>query len=217
MDEVRHGLHLLEVVLRTARSVRADLLLLVGDVFDHNRVGEELLHRTTEALAAAGMPTVILPGNHDCLVPHSVYRRGRFADTDDVHVLGITTTEDTARFPDLDLEVWGRPHLDLFDMTPLREPPQRALRWQIAAAHGHWVTGPHDEHRAYLIHDHEIRATAADYVALGHWDRWTPVGDGTVPAYYSGSPFYAKTVNLIEFGASEAPRIERVPVVHAPD
>ena len=42
-----------------------------------------------------------------------------------------------------------------------------------------------------------IAATGADYVALGHWDRPTQVGDGSIPAYYSGSPDWAKTVNLI--------------------
>jgi DNA repair exonuclease SbcCD nuclease subunit len=45
-----------------------------------------------------------------------------------------------------------------------------------------------------------IDATGADYVALGHWDRPAQVGSGTVPAYYSGSPEWAKTVNLIRFG-----------------
>ncbi len=216
MDEVRHGLAVLEVVLHTARSLEADLLLLVGDVFDHNRVAFEMLDRTADVLAAAGLPTVILPGNHDSLSPGSVYHRGRFAQLEDIHVLGVTSregaVEDAARFPHLDLEVWGRAHLDHFDMTPLRDPRPRSTRWQIAAAHGHWVTGPHDEHRAYLIREHDLRATAADYIALGHWDRWAAVGDGTIPAYYSGSPVYSKSVNLIEFGGLEPVRVERVPI-----
>lgn len=211
MDEVRHGLAVLEVVLRTAQSLQADLLLLVGDVFDHNRVGLEMLDRTADTLAAAGLTTVILPGNHDSLSPGSVYHRGRFAQLDAVHVLGVTS-EDAAHFPDLDLEIWGRAHLDHFDMTPLRDPRPRSTRWQIAAAHGHWVTGAHDEHRAYLIREDDLRATAADYVALGHWDRWASVGDGTVPAYYSGSPVYSKSVNLVEFGGPEPVRVTRVPI-----
>lgn len=215
MDEARHTLRLLEAVLRTAHSVRADLLLLVGDVFDHNRVPADFLDSVTDALDAADLATVILPGNHDSLVPGSVYRRGRFASVEGVHVLGLTADE-VVTLPHLDLEVWGRAHLDLFDMTPLRDPLPRSQRWQIAAAHGHWVTGPHDHHRAYLIHDDQIRATAADYVALGHWDRWTPVGDGSVPAYYSGSPVLAQSVNLVEFGATEAVRVERIPILEAP-
>lgn len=211
MDEVRHGLHVLESVLRSAEDARADLVLLVGDVFDHNRVAVDMLDAATELLEGAGRPTVILPGNHDSLVPTSVYRRGRFAETAGVHVIGLTS-EERVCFPELDLEVWGRAHFDLWDMTPLRDPPTRTQRWLVAAAHGHWVAGPHDLHRAYLIHDEQIRATGADYLALGHWDRWTPVGDGSVAAYYSGSPVHAGTVNLVELRDAEGARVERLPV-----
>lgn len=211
MDETRHGVDLLERVLAAALEARADLLVLAGDVFDHNRVRLEVLDLAADALAGASLRTVILPGNHDCLTQDSVYRRGRFGQLRDVHVLGVTA-EESALFPDIELEVWGRAHLDHFDMTPLRDPPPRQLRWQIAAAHGHWVTGPHDAHRAYLIHNHEIEATRADYVALGHWDTWTKVGGGEVEAYYSGSPSLAKSVNVIELGHGEGVRVERVPL-----
>ena len=211
MDEAQPGVARLETVLGAALDARADLVVLAGDVFDHNRVSIEVLNRAADALAAASIRTVILPGNHDCLTQDSVYRRGRFRELRDVHVLGVTT-EDSSLFPDLELEVWGRAHLDHFDMTPLRDPPSRRLRWQIAAAHGHWVSGPHDSHRAYLIHQHELEATQADYVALGHWDRWTRVGVGAVPAYYSGSPSLAKSVNLIELGHEDGIRVERIPL-----
>jgi DNA repair exonuclease SbcCD nuclease subunit len=45
--------------------------------------------------------------------------------------------------------------------------------------------------------DEEIATTEADYLALGHWDRPMRVGDGAVPAYYSGSPELVQTVNLV--------------------
>ena len=211
MDESQPGVERLESVLAAALEARADLVVLAGDVFDHNRVPLEVLDRTADTLAAASLRTVILPGNHDCLTQDSVYRRGRFGRLPDVDVLGVTT-EDSSLLPDLELEVWGRAHLDHFDMTPLRNPPPRQLRWQIAAAHGHWVSGPHDSHRAYLIHQHELEATGADYVALGHWDRWTRVGTGAVPAYYSGSPTLARSVNLIELGHDGGVRVERIPL-----
>jgi hypothetical protein len=51
---------------------------------------------------------------------------------------------------------------------------------------------------SWLISNAEIEATGADYLALGHWNRAARVGAGvTVPAYYSGSPDLAKTVNLV--------------------
>jgi len=34
-------------------------------------------------------------------------------------------------------------------------------------------------------------------VALGHWNRAAKVGNGATAAYYSGSPEYAGTINLV--------------------
>ena len=55
---------------------------------------------------------------------------------------------------------------------------------------------------SWLISDEMIAATEADYLALGHWDRAAQVGGGSVPAYYSGSPDYVGTVNLVRLTAS---------------
>jgi len=199
------------LVLRAARDANGDVLLLAGDVFDHNRVPLTLLDRAARMLADAGLPVVILPGNHDCLAPNSVYRRGGLADPANVDVLGITVDE-VVSYQDLDLEIWGRPHLDHADYSPLRAPRPRGAGRSVATAHGHWVTGPHDHHRAWLIHDEEIAATEADYVALGHWDRWTAVGDGAVPAYYSGSPDLARSVNVVRFAPDGSLGVSRVPL-----
>jgi DNA repair exonuclease SbcCD nuclease subunit len=186
-------------VLSAADRVGADLLLLAGDVFDNNRVPLALIDRAARLLAGSGVPVLILPGNHDPLTADSVYRRGGLADPENVDVLGLTV-ESAIEFPEIDLEVWGHAHLDFRDMSPLKHPRERSRRWQIATAHGHWVQGREDLHRAWLIHDEEIAACQADYVALGHWDRPAIAGDGSVPAYYSGSPDFAGTVNVVRLG-----------------
>ena len=104
-------------------------------------------------------------------------------------------------FPRLGLEIWGRPHLDYGDMIPFERPRPRSTRWQIAMAHGHYVPVPDRTTRlrpSWLIGDDELAATAADYVALGHWNRAAKVG--SVAAYYSGSPEYSGTVNVVRLG-----------------
>lgn len=218
-DTPRGGLEILRDVVALTRSLAADVLLLAGDVFDHNRLPVAFLDEAGRSLAEAGRPLVILPGNHDCLVADSVYRRGRLAEPENVSVLGMSpgtsSEEESVIFPRLDLEIWGRPHLEYTDMTPLAGPRPRSTRWQIAAAHGHWVQGPHDLHRAYRIHDDDIAACGADYVALGHWDRAAEAGDGRVPAYYSGSPSYAGTVNVVRFGADGTVRVTREAVARS--
>jgi hypothetical protein len=52
---------------------------------------------------------------------------------------------------------------------------------------------------SWLIGDDELAATGADYIALGHWNRAAKVG--AVAAYYSGSPEYAGTVNVVRLSA----------------
>ena len=103
------------------------------------------------------------------------------------------------------------------DYSPLADPRPRTTRWQIATAHGHWVRCDEadDRHRSWLIHTEEIAATAADYVALGHWPTAGPAGDGAVPAYYSGSPDLAQTVNVVRLGDAGV-EVKRAPLTLSP-
>ena len=212
---VTETFHPLCRVLDTARSVNADVVLLAGDIFDHNRLPLPLLDRTARLLDDVRIPVIILPGNHDCLTADSVYRRGGIGDPDNVHVLGIHSEESTV-LETSSLEVWGKAHFDHKNMSPLAEPRPRTTHRQIAMAHGHWARTEADRHRAWLISDAEIAATEVDYVALGHWPSPTVVGDGPVQAYYSGSPDLAGTVNVIRFKDGGAPEVTRAPLVDHP-
>jgi DNA repair exonuclease SbcCD nuclease subunit len=202
----------LACVLRAARGAGADVAILAGDTFDSHRLPQDLVDRAADVIAAAELPVVILPGNHDPAVPDAVYRHGRLAGVRNLHVLGVTV-DDAVVFPDLGLEIWGRAHRDYFDMIPFEAARPRSTRWQIAMAHGHYQPRPDRSTRlrpGWLIGDDEIAATGADYVALGHWNRSAKVGNGAA-AYYSGSPEYAGTINLVRFahqGAVEVSRLE---------
>ena len=154
-------------------------------------------------LADAEMPIVILPGNHDPALPNSVYLRGEFDRIANVRILGVTDDE-AVPFPAHDLEIWGHAHRDYYSMAPLRGPRARSTRWQVAMAHGHYEppeTRANPLRPSWIFSDEEIAATRADYLALGHWDRPMRVGNGTVPAFYSGSPELAGTVNLVRLTA----------------
>jgi hypothetical protein len=111
------------------------------------------------------------------------------------------------------LEIWGRAHRDYGDMIPFERVRPRRTRWQIAAAHGHYVPVPDRSTRlrpSWLIGDDEIAATGADYVALGHWNRAVKVGNGGIAAYYSGSPEYAGTVNVVRLAPAGAVTVTRL-------
>jgi DNA repair exonuclease SbcCD nuclease subunit len=198
-------------VLDAARALSADLVLLAGDVFEHNRLDDDLLRRTARVLDEAGLPVVILPGNHDPATGDSVYRRGGMAEPANVAILGVTHGK-AVTFEDLDLEVWGHAHLDYDDMVPLRAPRKRRTRWQIAMAHGHYHPAPDrgaGPNPAWLIGHDEIRESAVDYLALGHWNRAIRVGPRDVPAYYSGSPEFSESVNVVRLKASGTVNVRR--------
>lgn len=202
-DSFSHSdrLETLPKVLHTAAEVNADIVLLAGDSFDNHRQPEGLLERAAQILRDYARRVVILPGNHDPLTADSVYRRGGLAMLPNVSILGLNVDE-TVNFSDLELGIWGKAHLDYADMSPLASPGQRAMRWHIAAAHGHYVDELRDPNRligSWLIHREDLDATDADYVALGHWNQATKVGDENKQAYYSGSPEYAGTVNVVRF------------------
>lgn len=196
-------------MLRAARYTEADVLVLAGDVFDHNRVRLAFIDAATRLLGDFDRPVVILPGNHDPVTPDSVYRRGGLANPSNVHVFGVDA-DGAIAFPDLDLAVWGRAHMDYSDMAPLEDVPARSATHQVVTAHGHWHTTPDDDHRAWRFSNDEIAAVDADYIALGHWDRAVQVADGPAPAYYSGSPDLAKSINVVRLGLEGGTRVERL-------
>jgi DNA repair exonuclease SbcCD nuclease subunit len=193
----------LACVLNAARTAGADVVLLVGDTFDSHRVRQDVVDRAAAVIAAAEIPVVLLPGNHDPATPDAIYRQGLMAEVGNLHVLGVRH-EEAVEFPHLSLEVWGRPHRDYSDMVPFGTVRPRRTRWQIAAAHGHYdplIDRSIFPRPAWLINDDELTATGADYVALGHWNRCVRVGTGPVAGYYSGSPEYAGTVNVVRLTA----------------
>jgi DNA repair exonuclease SbcCD nuclease subunit len=160
------------------------------------------------------VPVVLLPGNHDPALPDCLFRRAGIAGLSNAHVLGVTNAGSILS-EQHDLEIWGHPHRDLSDMAPLHKPRPRTTRWQVVMAHGHYVPPPdlrREAHRSWKIVDGDIAATEAHYIALGHWDRAVAVGDGSVPAYYSGSPDLAGTVNAVRLSYANGVIVERVPL-----
>ena len=201
-------------VLDAALSVEADVVLLAGDSFDNHRQPIDLLERAAQILRDYARPVVILPGNHDPLTPDSVYRRGGLGEVANVRILGLNSDQ-AVLFPEFDLEIWGHAHFDYTDMSPLANPRPRTTRWQLAAAHGHYVDAARDPNRmigSWLIHREELLATGADYVALGHWNQAIDVGNGDVNAHYSGSPEYSGTVNFVRFKKDGSVEVSKVPL-----
>lgn len=70
---------LFDGLLEAICAGRPDLLLLAGDLFDHNRATVDTVEWACERLANLPFPVVMIPGNHDCLAENAVYHRHDFA------------------------------------------------------------------------------------------------------------------------------------------
>ena len=169
---------------------RIDLLLIAGDLFDHNHVPDETVAFVRSELDRLRQPVVILPGNHDCLYANGIYDRYDFsAGAKHVHVIRRPDGE-TIDFPELDAIVWGRgmkEHEPAFQ--PLAHIPRRDDgRWCLAMAHGFFYAQRQRPERSSPIFADEIRDTGWDYIALGHHHVRTDVSQGNVAACYAGVP-----------------------------
>ncbi len=201
----------LETVVNTAVSQRADLLLIAGDLFDNNRIEDNLMEFVRGQFWRLPIPIVVLPGNHDCLVPGGVFTRAEFwKSCRNLHVLQHTDGE-TLNLPFLNLSIWGRPIDNYFgDIHPMQGRSKQIDGgfWNIAVAHGYFVDTDSPRFPSYHITEPEIAENPWDYVALGHVPTFHCVCNSPV-AYYSGSPLISGTAALVDFDEKTGVHVTR--------
>ena len=184
-------------VVDSVAALQGDGLLIVGDVFDHARVPDRVLEFFLEQVARLECPVVVLPGNHDLYHQKSLYRRRPFQDSPSNFLLFTEEAGQTISLPDLTLDLWGRAMLQHTpEFRPLLGMPEApAGRWQVALAHGHYHFAEDKDLRSSPIYPAEVAAAPCDYLALGHWERFVDVSQGSTKAFYSGSPLGASSDN----------------------
>ena len=178
-------------VVDVVERLEADALLLAGDVFDNERVSDEVVKRFVAQMARLDASAIVLPGNHDLAHKTSVYRRAPFGGAPANLRVICNPAGETLAFPDLDLELWGRAMLSHTpDFRPLAGMPEPTEgRWLVAMAHGHFHFEDDRDQRSSPIYPGDIAASNCHYLALGHWDRHADVSRADTTAVYSGCPY----------------------------
>jgi DNA repair exonuclease SbcCD nuclease subunit len=183
-------------VIDAVLDTEAELFLIAGDLFDHNRIDKPLIDFVYEQLTRVACPSVIIAGNHDCWEERAVLRRMDFRKAGR-HVTLLNNTEGALiEFPDLHATVWGRCMVDHDRANrPMAGSPQRTRNlWHIGMAHGLYVDYDETE-RSSLITPQEIESSGFDYLALGHVHAHRQMRHGDTLACYPGVPaaYYGTT------------------------
>lgn len=205
-------------VISAANRLDADLLLIVGDLFDSSRVTDEALSFALGQIAGARMPVVMTPGNHDAHDERSLWIKLPPSEKPrNLHML-LEPEGSTVDFPELHARVWGRALVEHTpDYRPLAgiAPPAEGM-WNIALAHGFFMEeGEFD--RSSPINPVDIEHSGYDYIALGHIHVFTDCSRGGTRAAYCGTPapLYEGEgwVAHVRFEPGQGIHLERLPVI----
>lgn len=177
-------------LLDDIRAASPDLMLLAGDLFDHNRAAEPTIQWAMERLGSLPFPVVMIPGNHDCLVESGIYLRHDFNVIPNVTLLDQEHGQ-MVELADLSLQVWGK---GMREHTPENQPLQgmpeqlNGKQWHVGMGHGIPVATGVECLNSSPIHEAQIDASEFDYLALGHLHAKRDVSTAKTPAYFCGAP-----------------------------
>lgn len=175
-----------ERIVRLAREQAVDFILLAGDTFEDNAVERVLIQQVADLLGSAGLPVYVIPGNHDPLVPGSVWEHPSWNSWPNIQVL---SREGPVAIPG------GRLY-----PCPVREkfsrkdpsawiPAENTSEIRIGLVHGSFEGVGGDDLELPIPRDAASRA-GLDYLALGHWHSLSlfPDGTGVARVAYPGTP-----------------------------
>lgn len=205
-----------------ATEREADLILVAGDLFDSERPDPTTAAVALDALARSGVPVAVIPGNHDPLVPRSVWERPPW-DSPPPNVIVFREARPVERPWGLDLVLYPCPLLakdgsvsPVAWIAEARAERECVARFHVGLAHGTVMRMPEFADTSFPIEPGEVAALSLDYLALGHWHGFTPLAETVAKRFaYSGTTEPTKFGEpeggalLVELGDGP-PKIERI-------
>ncbi len=181
-------------ISRLATKENCDFVVVCGDVFESNQIGQQVLGRALDNMkAAAEVDFYLLPGNHDPLDPSSIYRSPKFKSNcpENVSVLDSSVPVEATAGVELIAAPWPnkKPLTDL--VSDACADLERTSAVRIVIGHGAVDNLSPDKSNPAIISlarlEAKIKEGAIHYVALGDRHSTTDVGaSGRV--WYSGAP-----------------------------
>ena len=175
-----------ERIVDTASKEGVDIIAAAGDVFDSNRVEENLADAVFEKIASVPEIKVVLAlGNHDPLSSDSPFKSRKLPQN--LYVLG--TRDDCIVFDDLKVRVYGRSFEDVYLKGEERfsiTPPEDGYV-NLMVLHGELRSDLNSNYNS--VTSGFIKQSGMDYIALGHVHKRTePQKIGNTYYAYCGCP-----------------------------
>jgi len=172
-------------VVEEARAQGADFILVAGDTFEDNGVDRVLVQKVADILAGSMISVYVIPGNHDPLVPGSVWDHPVWGELKTVHVLRQAQPLELpggTLYPCPGLEKHSRKDPTFW----INARDAQGIR--VGLAHG-TVEGMPQVEPDHLIPRDTSQRTGLDYLALGHWHSTGVFEDsvGAARMAYSGT------------------------------
>lgn len=187
-DKVREArLKAAERLIRAAWNEHCDFIIIAGDLFEDNAVEPALVQRVIDLLSEAHCSVYIIPGNHDPLMPNSVYNRGIWERANSkIHILRKTEpiqVDQAIIYPCPIFEKSSRQDPTLWI------PVEERNRIRIGIAHGSLLIRDDIPQDDFPIAYDTAEKSRLDYLALGHWHSQLKYKsrDGIERTVYSGT------------------------------
>lgn len=166
-------------IIDMAGEESADFILVCGDMFDSANPSSYAVRRVVEILNSSSIPVYVLPGNHDPLIPGSLWRHDEWKNVNgNVQLLeeNIEVDAGTALLYPCPVKQ-KRSALDPTEWIPSRD----ADRPRIGIAHGSLSNRGNN----FPIDPQRAIKSGLRYLALGDWHGFRENG---YRCYYSGTP-----------------------------
>lgn len=199
--------------IEIAKAQAVNFIVVAGDTFEDNAVDRILVQKVADILESFGGPVYIISGNHDPLVPGSVWEHPAWKSSKNLELLrdcSPVMIPGGVLYP-----------CPLFEKNSSRNPvawipSEESDQIRIGVAHG-TVEGVRQDEPDYPIPRDAAQRKRLDYLALGHWHSYASYmnADGIPRMAYSGSHETTKfgerdsgNVLVIDIaGAGQPPRI----------
>jgi len=176
---------------RTA-AINPELVIMAGDIFHRPRPGNTSIYLTIKLLhefrKTCSAPIIMVSGNHEAsksLENESILRVLE-ATVPGVKVIDRQIEQFTIE--NLGVSILGIPYNALSDFEKTNITPDNSFKYNILAIHGSYESIKCPELDTYgqscLISAENINQAKWDYVALGHYHKYTKLAENT---YYSGA------------------------------